>query len=90
MANQISRAGGGVNRPPADMGSVARKPENFACKDASEGSLPSQSSLPPSVYLYGLSQAPLAMHRRRFRFPALPMVERGASPRETRKGRAVG
>lgn len=32
---------------------------------------------PPSVYLYGLSQAPLAMHRRRFSFPAPADVWKG-------------
>ena len=45
--------------------------------------LPSKCSLPPSVYLYGLSQAPLAMHRRRFSFSAPPMSEEGESPRKT-------
>ena len=43
---------------------------NYACKDAQKGNCPRTAVSPPSVYLYGLSQAPLAMHRRRFSFPA--------------------
>lgn len=62
---------------------------NYACKDAQKGNCPRTAVSPPSVYLYGLSQAPLAMHRRRFPFPAFSGVCQGASPRRTRPSRPM-
>ena len=73
---QISRAGNGMARSPSAPSSLRtwdasqESLRNYACKDAQKGNCPRTAVSPPSVYLYGLSQAPLAMHRRRFSFPA--------------------
>ena len=76
-AKQISRAGNGRAYTPGAPPSFPRTWDasqeslrNYACKDAQKGNCPRTAVSPPSVYLYGLSQAPLAMHRRRFSFPA--------------------
>ena len=52
-------------RHPVVMRRIERKPENFNCKDAQKG-----TALKGSLYFYWHSQAPLAMHRRRFSFSA--------------------
>jgi len=75
-AKQISRAGNGRARSPSAPPSLRtwdasqESLRNYACKDAQKGNCPRTAVSPPSVYLYGLSQAPLAMHRRRFSFSA--------------------
>ena len=56
---------------------------NYACKGAQKGTT-LKSSQPPSVYLYGLSQAPLAMHRRSFRFPPLRCLNKAQAERKAR------
>lgn len=54
---QISRVGSRADRLNTDMGSVARKPENFACKDASRRALPQCSFASFGVSLRALSGA---------------------------------
>ena len=54
---QISRVGSRADRFNTDMGSVARKPENFACKDASRKALPQCSFASFGVSLRALSGA---------------------------------
>ena len=44
-------------RHPADMGSVARKPENFACKNAQKGNCPKMQFSSFGVFLRALSGA---------------------------------
>ena len=54
---QISRVGSRADRLNTDMGSVARKPENFACKNAQKGNCPKMQFASFGVFLRALSGA---------------------------------
>jgi len=79
---QISRVGSREDRLNTDMGSVARKPENFACKDASEKALPSCSFASFGVSLRALSGASCDASEEVSVFRPRRYLERSAAPQE--------
>ena len=59
-----------VTAPPRPWDASQGSLRNFTGKTQEEVSAVPNAVLPPLVHLSGLSQAPLAMHRRRFPFSA--------------------
>ena len=87
---QISGVGSRVDRLNTDLGSVARKPENFACKDASRKALPQRSFASFVVSLRALSGASCDASEEVFVFRPADVWNGAQAPRKAMNKKVKG